>query len=153
MPKSFCMSCSSLRDKDRAVTSCSCEASSFYSCAASASSAIEQADFHVRFFLCIEVTDTDSGWFSGSAALPMAGVSVAIMPVTRVLVIYSQQSKIMLNKTYAWKSHFPGLLIQLTWVHLFKHCLCLECIARNLQKKVPHCSWVLSTFLQRGVKG
>lgn len=44
----------------------------------------KQPAFPVHFFVCIGATDTGMGLFSSSAASPISGVSVAIVPVAGV---------------------------------------------------------------------
>jgi len=74
--KSFHISRSSPRDKDRVI------ASGPSSCSRGdpASSSPLQSDSFVCFF-CMGVPGTGTGWFSGSAAVPVAGVWVAAVPV------------------------------------------------------------------------
>jgi len=71
--KSFRMSHSSPRDRDRVMISGS--ASFFCSCdgPGSLSSLTGRSDFFAYFFLCTGATDTGTGWLSGSAAVPVAG--------------------------------------------------------------------------------
>ena len=77
----FSISHSSLRDREQVITSSS--ASSFCSRdgPGSSPSLTKQTDFTVYFFFSTEVTDTDTGWFFGSAAVPVTGVGVAAVSV------------------------------------------------------------------------
>lgn len=67
--KSFHISHTSLRDGDSVIISCSASSSCSRDDPGSSSSLTKQTDFFLYFFFCIGATGTDTGWFSGSAAV------------------------------------------------------------------------------------
>lgn len=97
MVKSFRVSHSSLRDRGWVRVTCS--SSSSHSGSAFSSSLTERADFCFQdFFLCIWATGTSTGWFSGSAAVPVTRVWVPAVPLTRVDLWVVLKCCLTLNK-------------------------------------------------------